>query len=162
MIEDRIALQEMPREHMKKPAGEDYPWECCGLLFGMVTEEGTIVIQNAVGAKNRAPEDGDHSTVSDPREYDDRKKTHYGIEPLELYRYEKEQREAGRIILGFYHSHPDHPAIPSEEDIREMVPGMLYLILSVSEGIPTRLRGWKKDTAAGPARELRIYHTETF
>ena len=148
MIEERIVLQEALRDHMKEHAGETYHRECCGLLFGTVTEDGAYVIRDTVRVENRVAED--------------RRKTHYGIDPMELYGYEKEKREAGNDILGFYHSHPDHPSIPSDEDIREMVPGMLYLIISVIEGKPTRLRGWKQDAATGQVREIRIFLTEPY
>lgn len=166
MTEERIVFQETLRGRMKEHAGETYPRECCGLLFGMVTEDGAYVIRDTVRMENRisdacekrtdiAPEDAAGIRPEDA--VADIRNTRYGMDPLELYGHEKKQREAGNTVLGFYHSHPDHPSIPSDEDIREMVPGMLYIILSVPEGKPTRLRGWKQDAVAGPVRELRIY-----
>ena len=157
MTEERIVLQESLREWMKVHGRNTYPEECCGLLFGIDNGDGAFVIRDVVQMENRASADRDQQAASGTESIENTRITHYGMDPLELYRHEKEQRETGNDILGFYHSHPDHPSIPSDEDIREMVPGMLYLILSVPEGNPGRPQGWKKDAATGQVRELRIY-----
>ena len=61
---------------------------------------------------------------------------------MEIYRLERKYEEQGYEIVGFYHSHPDCPAVPSEEDEREMIPDMVYLIVSVNKGCLNDLRVW--------------------
>ena len=145
MIEERIVLQEALRDRMKEHAGETYPRECCGLLFGTVTEDGAFVIRDIVRMENRVS---------------DRSNTHYGMDPLELFVHEKEQREAGQDILGFYHSHPDHPAVASDEDIREMIPETVYLIVSVVNGTCEEWKAWIRggdDNESSNIRNLEIF-----
>ena len=139
--EEAVVLPEELIRRLRSHAGEIYPEECCGLLFGSVTDAGIIVVTEDVRIENR----------------DDWKERHYGIDPLELLAFEKEQKEKENEILGSYHSHPDHPAIPSEEDIREMIPEMLYLILSVSKENFGRMRAWRKEPGTDQVRELRIF-----
>ena len=137
---DVLVLSDEMILRLKSNAGRTYPEECCGLLFGVVTDDGIILVQEEVSIENR----------------DGRKKVHFQIEPMEIYRNEKEQKEKGLDILGFYHSHPDLPAIPSDEDIKEMIPGPLYLIMSVYENKPVRLRAWRRDRDTGLIREMRV------
>ena len=139
--EGTVVLPEELIQRLKAHAGEAWPEECCGLLFGSITYAGIIVITEGVRIEN----------------HDSRKQNHYGIDPLELLEFEKEQKERGNEILGSYHSHPDLPAIPSEEDLREMIPEMLYLILSVSKENTGRIRAWRKDQSSKQVRELRIF-----
>lgn len=146
MMAERIALTDELRSQMKAHAGETYPEECCGVIFGITTDEGTAVIRDVVQIMN----------------HDGRKNKHYEINPLELFSYEKAQREIGNDILGFYHSHPDQPSIPSDEDMREMISEMVYLIISVPEGKPARLRAWKKDKSFGHVQELMIFQSEPY
>ena len=78
------------------------------------------------------------------------------IEPREILRVDREAREAGREILGFYHSHPDHPARPSHFDEAHATwPGYSYVILSIVDGNPNDLRSWVLEKEGGP------FHAET-
>ncbi len=122
-------VQQKIREH----AEEAYPLECCGLLFGRTGKNGQLMIEESVRTENSS----------------EKKETHFQIAPLEMFRHETEQRERGYELLGFYHSHPDQPAVPSKEDVREMLPEMLYLILSVTEGEQRESRAWMKDQSMG-------------
>ena len=137
-----LVLSEELTLRMKSHAGETYPKECCGLMFGFITDDGVTVVQESVCIDNR----------------DRRKDYHFRIEPMEIYKHEKEQKEKGLDILGFYHSHPDRLAIPSDEAIREMIPGPVYLIMSAFAGGHIRLRAWRRDPDSGLIRELRILH----
>lgn len=139
MTVDRVEVPEALRQKIREHGEAAYPEECCGILFGRKKEEGIFVIRETVPVKNRVSGKG----------------SHYGIDPLELHAIEEEKESSDQEILGFYHSHPDHPAILSEEDAEEMVPGMLYLILSVPEGRSDRLRAWRKDPFTGKVSELR-------
>ena len=57
---------------------------------------------------------------------------YFQVDPLELYRSEKLAEEKGYDVAGFYHSHPDCAAIPSTEDLEHMIPGMIYVIVSIT------------------------------
>jgi len=98
---------------------ETYPYECCGVLLGMLTEDGWVV-RDAVRAANTRT-DSAHNR--------------YQIAPLELIRMERAARNRGLGIAGFYHSHPDHPALWSSTDLAEAHwLGCSYVITEVATG----------------------------
>ncbi|MBR5408068.1 MAG: M67 family metallopeptidase [Lachnospiraceae bacterium] len=116
-----------------------YPHEACGVLLG--SADGTRIdhisqAENAVKSGN-----------ADERFY---------IDPVWLYGIERESEKDGRQVLGFYHSHPDRPAVLSNEDKDHMIPGMIYLIASVTGRECKDLKGYKKESADGSARATKI------
>jgi proteasome lid subunit RPN8/RPN11 len=99
---------------------ETYPHECCGVLLGRFDDEGTKTVARVVRCGNTR-EDSPHNR--------------YHIDPKELIRIQREGRERGEDIVGFYHSHPDHPARWSETDLAEAHWfGCSYVITSVEKG----------------------------
>lgn len=77
----------------------------------------------------------------------------YVLDPKEILSLEKELRGTGREILGFYHSHPNHPARPSPTDEAQGTwPGYSYVILSIVDGNPNDLRSWTLEREGGPFR----------
>jgi len=102
---------------------EAYPQECCGALLARAesgTEGGGRVIEDAVRAGN-ARTDSAHNR--------------YQIAPAELIKIEREARNQGLEIAGFYHSHPDHPAHWSQTDLAEAHwLGCSYVITAVENG----------------------------
>ncbi len=98
---------------------ETYPHECCGVLLGQ--SEGDVnAIQQAVRAGNTRT-DSAHNR--------------YNIAPQELMRIQRQAREQGLDIVGFYHSHPDHPAQWSSTDLAEAHwLGCSYVITAVVTG----------------------------
>lgn len=98
---------------------ETYPHECCGVLLGRSTPNGWSV-DNSVRADNRRT-DSAHNR--------------YLIAPLELVRIQRQARQQGLDIAGFYHSHPDHPAQWSPTDFAEAHwIGCSYVITAVAKG----------------------------
>lgn len=69
----------------------------------------------------------------------------YVIDPLEILRVEKDLSGTGRDVLGYYHSHPNHPAEPSEFDRGHAWPWYTYVILSIVDRRPADLRAWVLD-----------------
>jgi proteasome lid subunit RPN8/RPN11 len=65
------------------------------------------------------------------------------MEPDELLQAERLAEEQGLEVLGFYHSHPDHPATPSGYDLKHAWPFYSYLIVAVKEGAAGELSGWE-------------------
>ena len=99
---------------------ETYPHECCGVLLGSFSDDGDRVVTHVERAGNTRT-DSAHNR--------------YNIDPKELVRIQREGRERGEDIVGFYHSHPDHPAQWSSTDFAEAHwIGCSYVITSVEKG----------------------------
>jgi proteasome lid subunit RPN8/RPN11 len=104
---------------MRGHGEETYPEECCGVMLGRALE-GVNQIESVVRAGNTRT-DSAHNR--------------YQIDPQELVRIQRQGREQGLDIVGFYHSHPDHPARWSETDLKEAHwMGCSYVITSVTNG----------------------------
>ena len=135
----KIEVPEEIRRKIERQAAGQYPTECCGVLYGKTEADGRIRIIDAVAVKNASASGNAH--------------VHYMIDPLEWYRLECTARERNLELIGIYHSHPEHPAILSREDEEGMLPGLLYLIVSVYNGQCTELRGYKKESMKQKAAE---------
>ncbi|HUK87119.1 MAG TPA: M67 family metallopeptidase [Terriglobales bacterium] len=104
---------------LRRHGEETYPHECCGVLLGAF-EDGTRTVREVVCASNTRL-DALHNR--------------YNIDPAELVRIQRQARERGLEIVGFYHSHPDHPARWSATDLAEAHwVGCSYVITSVEKG----------------------------
>lgn len=101
---------------------ETYPHECCGVLLG--TMEGGLRMVSTVARCG-------NTRVDSPQ-------NRYHIDPKELVKIQREGRERGEDIIGFYHSHPDHPAHWSATDLAEAHwIGCSYVITSIEKGKAT-------------------------
>ncbi len=106
-------------EALRQHGEETYPQECCGVLLGQA-EDGVRTVTSIARAGNTRT-DSAHNR--------------YSIDPKELIRIQREGRERGEDIIGFYHSHPDHPARWSATDLAEAHwYGCSYVITSVEKG----------------------------
>jgi len=107
-------------EALRRHGEETYPYECCGVLLGEMTANGHRVVTETVPCGNTRQ---------------DRPADRYNIDPRELVRIQREARERQRDIVGFYHSHPDHPARWSQTDLAEAHwLECSYVITSVNQG----------------------------
>ena len=107
-------------EALRRHGEETYPHECCGVLLGQMNEAGTRTVTSIARAGNTRT-DSAHNR--------------YNIDPKELIRIQREGRERGEDIIGFYHSHPDHPAQWSQTDFAEAHWfSCSYMITSVETG----------------------------
>ena len=105
---------------IRRHGEETYPHECCGVLLGRFEDDGTKTVTRVSRCGNTR-EDSPHNR--------------YHIDPKELIRIQREGRERGEDIVGFYHSHPDHPAQRSQTDFAEAHWfGCSYVITSVEKG----------------------------
>ena len=120
------ALSDEIRDH----ALSGYPYEVCGVMLGRA-EGGGARIEKVVRVTNREPETP---------------KIRYQIAPEDLIRIQREGREAGLEILGYYHSHPDHPARPSETDRRiaaeGLSDGVIHVVVGVEAGREATPKAW--------------------
>jgi proteasome lid subunit RPN8/RPN11 len=105
-----------------------YPYECCGLVTGILDEEDN---REAIRIL----------PINNTREGED-KKRRFVIEPLDFIRAEKEALSTGLSVIGIYHSHPDHLAIPSQYDLDHALPFYSYLIVSIREGLAKEFTSW--------------------
>lgn len=115
-------LKLSPSDYMSlRDHGEEtYPHECCGVLLGRFVDDGTRIVTRVARCGNTR-EDSPHNR--------------YQIDPRELIRFQREGRERDEEIVGFYHSHPDHPAQWSPTDLAEAHWfGCSYVITSVEKG----------------------------
>jgi len=114
-----LKLPQSVFEEIRRHGEETYPHECCGVLLGAMNGE-----ERAVAAAVRCG-----NTRTDSPE------NRYHIDPRELVKIQREGRERGEDIVGFYHSHPDHPAQWSTTDLAEAHwIGCSYVITSVEKG----------------------------
>ena len=104
---------------LRQHGEETYPHECCGVLLGRFDGDQRVVTSVARCGNTR----------------DDSPHNRYNIDPRELIHIQREGRERGEDIVGFYHSHPDHPAMWSATDFAEAHWfGCSYVITSVEKG----------------------------
>jgi proteasome lid subunit RPN8/RPN11 len=104
---------------LRRHGEETYPNECCGVLLGQVEDDVRSVTSIARAGNTRT--DSAHNR--------------YNIDPRELIKIQSEGRKRGEDIIGFYHSHPDHPAQWSSTDFAEAHwYGCSYVITSVEKG----------------------------
>jgi proteasome lid subunit RPN8/RPN11 len=125
------------RDAIFRHAAESYPEECCGILLGELRERRAAM---ALPARNTAEE----------------RHHRYLIEPLAIVRADKLAQEKGLEIIGFYHSHPDHPAAPSRTDYELAWPDYVYLIAGMTAEGPGELRAWQLTGPGRPLEELRV------
>ena len=113
---------------IRQHGADAYPEEGCGFLLGTVTDAGVNRVAAIRRATNRHPEWRTRRyqlTADDYREAD------------------AAAQEQGLDVVGVYHSHPDHPAEPSETDLDEATfPGYTYVIVAVHDGTPEDLTAW--------------------
>jgi proteasome lid subunit RPN8/RPN11 len=135
---NRLHLHSADRETIRLHAEASYPEECCGFLIGTTEGEATRV-ERAVAAGN---------------EREESRHNRFLISPENVLAAHKEARRAGLDVVGYYHSHPDHPARPSEFDREHAWPGMSYLIVSIEKGRQVDARSWRlSDDRAAFAEE---------
>lgn len=124
-----IRFSEEIRNDMICQAKKEYPNECCGVLLGTRSGQDKLVIRQ-MAVCNLADQGS--------------RNVYFRMSPLEILRMEQFARAEQLQIIGFYHSHPDHAAEASAEDVRHMIPGLSYPILSIGSGDLAEIRSYEK------------------
>ena len=114
---------------IRKAGANAYPDECCGILYGSEGKDGGHTVQALKPIEN-AREDGERYH-------------RFLITAEDMMQAEMEARNRKLEIVGFYHSHPDHPAQPSDYDRDHALPFYSYIILRVAEGRPELMTSWR-------------------
>ncbi|MCI4319129.1 MAG: M67 family metallopeptidase [Thermoplasmata archaeon] len=131
---------------LRAHAERDYPEECCGFLVGEVdpsTQHRTV--HRALAARNRVSED---------------RERRFAIVPQDLADLEERLEPEGLTVLGFYHSHPDHPALPSSFDTEHAWPWYTYLIVRVVAGQASEMGCFELDPDRREFRSVRAVTLE--
>jgi proteasome lid subunit RPN8/RPN11 len=126
-----IHLAENHRDEIAAHGERDYPHECCGLLLGNFAAGGVKAIAEIYPISNAREEQA--------------KRNRFLIRPEELMRGEVYAEAKELDVVGFYHSHPDHPAVPSQYDLEHAWPLYSYIVISVSASAAQDLRSWEME-----------------
>ena len=125
-----INIAEQQLTEIREHGVRDYPYECCGLLLGRFDENGKTVRETY--------------PISNARE-ESAKRNRFLITPEELMRGECYARAHHLEVVGFYHSHPDSPAVPSQYDLEHAWPTYSYIIVSTSAERANDLFSWEQE-----------------
>ncbi|HEY0458952.1 MAG TPA: M67 family metallopeptidase [Pyrinomonadaceae bacterium] len=135
----------LTQEHIKQieAHGErTYPYECGGMLIGRF-EDGRKTVTELLPMENAMSESQQHNRVL--------------ILPKDVLRAERFAREKRLDVVGYYHSHPDHPAIPSQFDLDHALPVWTYIIVSIKQGKAAELRAWEMENDRSKFNEEEIF-----
>jgi proteasome lid subunit RPN8/RPN11 len=125
-----ITIAEQQLTEIREHGVRDYPYECCGLLLGRFDENVKTVRETYA--------------ISNARE-ESAKRNRFLITSEELMRGERYAREHDLEVVGFYHSHPDSPAVPSQYDLEHAWPTYSYIIVSTSAERANDLFSWEQE-----------------
>src|SRR5687768_6061372 len=125
-----LQLPTSQRNEIAAHGERDYPFECCGLLLGSFSGDGGSKVCNEI------------YPISNSRE-EEAKRNRFLIRPEELMRGEKYAAAKSLDVVGFYHSHPDHPAVPSAYDLDHAWPLYSYIVVAVKSGRAGDLFSWE-------------------
>lgn len=140
----KLSIDPIAREVMIAEAQIRFPDECCGFFYGYDNGD-TRTIVEAVAASN--VKEGDKSR-------------RFEISPIEYLRAETYAEVKDLKLLGIFHSHPQHPAIPSVHDLKQAVPFFSYIIISVYDGTQKDIRSYQLDDS-GEFQEEEIENSHS-
>jgi len=125
-----ITLDEERLAEIRRHGIADYPYECCGLLLGRYEQDGRKVVLETYPISNAREESA--------------KRNRFLIRPEELLKGEQYARSRDVEVVGFYHSHPDSPAVPSQYDLEHAWPTYSYIIVKTTAGEAVELFSWEQ------------------
>ena len=125
---------------IRRRGEETYPHECCGAL---------------IGTGNRVM-----ATVALPNTTEEGPRRRFLVRPSDYQLAERRATELGVELLGFYHSHPDHPARPSQYDLDHAWPTFAYIIVAVAQGAAADMTVWFLKDDRSSFEEGTLHHGE--
>lgn len=129
-------------EAINDQAQNAYPGECCGLLAGRPVPDGTLTVTRVVASANTA----------EPPAPD-----RFEVDPQVRFDLMRALEGTDEEVIGHYHSHPDHPAKPSDTDLAmAFEPELVWLITAVINGTAGRTRAWRLDRDAKSVEALEL------
>ena len=140
-----LVLADSHRAQIEREAMAVYPNECCGIIFGTQRNG-----QRHVTLLQRVQND-----------FETGERYHrFSISPKNLMDAEKLAADRHELVLGFYHSHPDHPAKPSEFDREHAWPFYSYVIISVARSSAGEIKCWQLDEQSQQFELQHIHVTD--
>jgi proteasome lid subunit RPN8/RPN11 len=125
----QIGMSHELAEGIRRHGAETFPFECCGAMLGRDAEAGNSrEVLDLFPLVNRR---------------DDSPRNRFAVTAEDVRDAEKAARQRGLNVIGWYHSHPDHPARPSEFDREHAWPWYSYVIVSVMDGAPAEMTSWR-------------------
>ena len=121
-------------EGIRRHGAETFPHECCGALLGR-----DAAFDDEAGEPSR--EVLELFPLVNRR--DDSPRNRFSVTAEDVLEAEKAARKYGLDVVGWYHSHPDHPARPSQFDREHAWPWYSYIIVSVMSGAPAEMTSWR-------------------
>jgi proteasome lid subunit RPN8/RPN11 len=140
MSDRRLTLSARVDSAIRRHGEETYPHECCGALVGRGD-----AVTDAVALPN--------TTEEGPRR-------RFLVRPSDYRLAEQRATERGGELLGFYHSHPDHPAKPSQYDLDHAWPTFAYVIVAVAAGASQAMTVWFLKDDRSIFEEGSLHHGE--
>lgn len=137
-----LRIRQKHVDAIRQHGARDYPNECCGIMLGREVD-GAKVVRELAPIPNLRQEQARAEEVlplAEPGRESERNR--FLMDPKEVARVEAEARAHGLDIVGYYHSHPDHPARPSEYDREHAWPWVSYVIIRIEEGKPRDYASW--------------------
>ena len=136
-----IVLQATVDAAIRAHGRDAFPHECCGAMLG---KDGVV-----------------HEAFRLPNTTEEGPRRRFLVRPDDYRAAEKRARETGLELLGFYHSHPDHPARPSQYDLDHAWPSFSYVIVSVMSGEDKALTSWQLNADRSAFEEETVQITRS-
>lgn len=136
-----LLLSDDLKRSIEQEGSAAYPHECCGVMIGHDESHGRIVERLEQMAN-----------VWDAAE----QRRRFAIDPRQLMKLDRDVAAKGKVVLGFYHSHPDHPARPSETDRQFGWPFYSYVIVSIQNRQPADMTCWMLNEATEQFEQQEI------
>jgi proteasome lid subunit RPN8/RPN11 len=140
MSDRRLTISARVDEAIRRHGEETYPHECCGALVGRG--------------------DGVTDAVALPNTTEEGPRRRFLVRPSDYRLAERRATELGGELLGFYHSHPDHPAKPSQYDLDHAWPTFAYVIVAVAAGASQAMTVWFLKDDRSIFEEGSLHHGE--
>ncbi len=123
-----LQLHEGLAARIRAHGRDTYPHECCGALLGKDSDDDARAVTDLYPLVNRR---------------DDSPRNRFSITGADFREAEQAAKNAGLDVIGWYHSHPDHPALPSEYDREHAWPWYSYVIVSIANGEAQAMASWR-------------------
>src|SRR3982751_257942 len=141
-----IRLSEEHLDAIRMHGEATYPNECGGMLIGKFEVEGGKTVVETFPLENSSEEDQRNRVL---------------LSPKDVLRSEKYARESKLDVIGYYHSHPDDRAVPSQYDLDHALPVWSYIIVSVLEGKSVDIRSWEMENDRSKFNEEEFEEVRT-
>lgn len=125
-----IYLNEEHKKAIEEHGEKTYPFECGGMLIGRFEADGKKIVTETFPLENSSEEDQKNRVL---------------ILPKDVMKAERYARSLSLDVIGYYHSHPEDAAVPSQYDLDHALPVWSYIIVSVLQGKAVDVRSWQME-----------------